>query len=195
MLQLNFNAFPELFTERLVLRQISAADVKEVFQLRSDKNVMQFLDRPLAQSTDDAMALIQKIAAGHEKNENITWAITLQNQPELIGTIGFWRIDKENYRAEIGYLLHPGQQGKGLMQEAIATVLKYGFQTIKLHSVEANVNPANNASIKLLEKNKFVKEAHYKENYFYDGKFLDSAIYSLLSDRQYQSNDEKVILD
>jgi len=195
MLQLNFNAFPELFTERLVLREISAADVKEVFQLRSDKNVMQFLDRPLAQSTDDAMALIQKIAAGHEKNENITWAITLQNQPELIGTIGFWRIDKENYRAEIGYLLHPGQQGKGLMQEAIATVLKYGFQTIKLHSVEANVNPANNASIKLLEKNKFVKEAHYKENYFYDGKFLDSAIYSLLSDRQYQSNDEKVILD
>jgi len=195
MLQLNFNAFPELFTERLVLREISAADVKEVFQLRSDKNVMQFLDRPLAQSTDDAMALIQKIAAGHEKNENITWAITLQNQPELIGTIGFWRIDKENYRAEIGYLLHPNQQGKGLMQEAIDTVLKYGFQTIKLHSVEANVNPANNASIKLLEKNKFVKEAHYKENYFYDGKFLDSAIYSLLSDRQYQSNDEKVILD
>ena len=195
MLQLNFNAFPELFTERLVLREISAADVKEVFQLRSDKNVMQFLDRPLAQSTDDAMALIQKIAAGHEKNENITWAITLQNQPELIGTIGFWRIDKENYRAEIGYLLHPDQQGKGLMQEAIDAVLKYGFQTIKLHSVEANVNPANNASIKLLEKNKFVKEAHYKENYFYDGKFLDSAIYSLLSDRQYQSNDEKVILD
>lgn len=184
MLQLNFNPFPKLFTERLVLREISAADVKEVFQLRSDKNVMQFLDRPLAQTTDDAMALIQKIADGHEKNENITWAITLQNQPELIGTIGFWRIDKENYRAEIGYLLHPGQQGKGLMQEAIATVLKYGFQTIKLHSVEANVNPANNASIKLLEKNKFVKEAHYKENYFYDGKFLDSAIYSLLSDRQ-----------
>jgi ribosomal-protein-alanine N-acetyltransferase len=54
---------------------------------------------------------------------------------------------------------------------------------MKLHSVEANVNPANNSSIKLLKKNKFVKEAHYKENYFYDGKFLDSAVYSLLSDQ------------
>ena len=181
MLLLNFNPFPELFTERLLLREISAADVKEVFQLRSNKNVMQFIDKPLAQTTDDAMALIQKIEDGHEKNENITWAITLQNRPELIGTIGFWHIDKENYRAEIGYLLHPGFQGKRLMQEAIEMVLKYGFQTMRLHSVEANVNPANNASIKLLEKNKFVKEAHFKENYFYDGKFLDSAIYSLLT--------------
>lgn len=181
MLQLNFNPFPELFTERLLLRAISAADVKEVFQLRADKNVMQFIDRPLAQSMDDAMALINKIADGHENNENITWAITMNNQPELIGTIGFWRIDTENYRAEIGYLLHPGYQGKGLMQEAIEAVLKYGFQHMKLHSVEANVNPANYASIKLLEKNKFVKEAYFKENYFYDGKFLDSAIYSLLT--------------
>jgi ribosomal-protein-alanine N-acetyltransferase len=179
----NFSPFPELFTERLLLREITSADIKEVFQLRSDINVMQFIDRPLAQSMNDAVQLIQKIKDGHEKNENITWAITLQNQPELIGTIGFWRIDKENYRAEIGYLLHPGQQGKGLMQEAVEMVLKYGFQTMKLHSVEANVNPANNSSIKLLKKNKFVKEAHYKENYFYDGKFLDSAVYSLLSDQ------------
>ena len=182
MLQLNFNPFPKLFTERLLLREISAADVKEVFQLRSNKNVMQFIDRPLAQTTDDAMELIQKIADGHKKNENITWAITLQNLPKLIGTIGFWQIDKENYRAEIGYLLHPDEQGKGLMQEAIAMVLKYGFQFMKLHSVEANVNPANIASIKLLEKNKFNKEAFFKENYYYNGKFLDTAVYSLLSD-------------
>lgn len=181
MLQLNFNPFPELSTERLVLREISPADANEIFQLRSDKNVMQFLDRPLAQSMDDAIALIKKIADGHNENENITWAITLQKLPKLIGTIGFWRIDKENYRAEIGYLLHPGEQGKGLMQEAIAVVLKYGFETMKLHSVEANVNPANNASIKLLEKNNFTKEAHFKENYFYNGRFLDSAIYSLVT--------------
>ena len=191
MLQLNFNPIPELFTERLLLREISAADVKEFFQLRSDKNVMQFIDRPLVQTMDDTMALIQKIADGHKKNENITWAITLQNLPKLIGTIGFWQIDIENYRAEIGYLLHADQQGKGLMQEAIAMVLKYGFQFMKLHSVEANVNPANIASIKLLEKNKFNKEAFFKENYYYNGKFLDTAVYSLLSDTSSNQIDKK----
>jgi ribosomal-protein-alanine N-acetyltransferase len=51
---------------------------------------------------------------------------------------------------------------------------------MKLHSVEADVNPANQPSIKLLERNNFVREAYFKENYFYDGKFLDSAIYTLL---------------
>lgn len=75
---------------------------------------------------------------------------------ELIGTIGFWKIDKENHWAEIGFLLHLGHQRKGIMQEAVAAVLSYGFSAIKLHSIEANINPANMASKKLLKKNGFV---------------------------------------
>ena len=67
------------------------------------------------------------------------------------------------------------------MDEAMKGVLQYGFETMKLHSVEANVNPGNNASTKVLEKNGFVKEAYFKENYYYNGKFIDSAIYSLLT--------------
>jgi ribosomal-protein-alanine N-acetyltransferase len=72
-------------------------------------------------------------------------------------------------------------QGKGIMQEAMSAVIKYGFEKMNLHSIEANVNPANESSIKLLERNDFIKEAYFKENYFYDGKFLDTAIYSLLT--------------
>jgi ribosomal-protein-alanine N-acetyltransferase len=52
---------------------------------------------------------------------------------------------------------------------------------MKLHSIEAHVNPNNIASIKLLEKNGFIREAYFKEDYFYDGKFLDTAVYSLLT--------------
>jgi ribosomal-protein-alanine N-acetyltransferase len=66
------------------------------------------------------------------------------------------------------------------MQEAMTVVLEYGFNTIKLHSVEANVNPNNTRSIQLLEKNGFVREAYHRENYYYNGHFLDSAIYSLI---------------
>ena len=60
-------------------------------------------------------------------------------------------------------------------------VLDYGFNTLKIHSLEANVNPGNAASIKLLERNGFVREAYYRENYYYNGHFLDSAIYSLIN--------------
>ena len=165
-----------------MLRAITHADAAAFFQLRSDKNVMQYLDRPLAQSIDDVLALIKKIADGQLANENITWAITLIDSPTLIGTIGFWKIDTANYRAEVGYLLHPDQQGKGLMTEAIRCILQYSFEKMKLHSVEANVNPANKASIQLLEKNGFVQEAYFKENYYYNGQFLDSVIYSLIGE-------------
>jgi len=178
MLILNFYPFPILSTQRLMLRQISNNDANEIFSLRSDKKVMQFIDRPLATSIEDAFQLIQKM---NDTNEGITWAITVKDDATLIGTIGYWRIIKEHYRAEIGYLLHPDFQGKGIMQEAMTEVLKYGFKKMKLHSVEANVNPGNLASIKLLERNNFIREAFFKENYYYNGKFLDSVIYSLLT--------------
>ena len=116
-----------------------------------------------------------------QNNDSILWGICLKDTAPVIGTIGYWQIQKEHYRAETGYMLHPDYQGKGIMDEALKAVIKYGFETMQLHSIEANVNPANAASMKLLEKNGFVKEAYFRENYFYNGQFLDSVIYSLLN--------------
>ena len=73
------------------------------------------------------------------------------------------------------------------MQEAFNKVLEFGFNSMNLHSIEANVNPENKASIKLLERNNFIREAYFRENYFFDGKFLDTAIYSLLA-QDYKAN-------
>lgn len=181
MLNINFNPFPQLSTERLRLRQINSADANEIFILRSDERVMKFIDRPRTKSVDDALQLIQKIEDALTNNDGINWAITLKNDSKLIGTIGYWRIIKEHYRAEIGYLLDPDYYGKGIMQEAFTAIIDYGFIFMRLHSIEANVNPDNAASIKLLERNKFIREAYLKENLYYSGKFLDSAIYSLLN--------------
>jgi ribosomal-protein-alanine N-acetyltransferase len=181
MLEFNFNPFPILTTERLVLRQINNNDVNELFFLRSDKTVMKYIDRAPAQSAEDALQFIQMITNGTINNDDITWGISLKDDPKLIGYLGFWRMKKEHHRGEIGYALHPAYYGKGIMHEAVKTILDYGFNTMKLHSVEANVNPENLASIKLLERNGFVREAYFKEDYLYNGKFLDSAIYSLLT--------------
>ncbi len=180
MLAPDFTVFPNLQTTRLELRQIHESDAKDLYVLRSDKRVMQYIDRPMAERIEDALALINKIEESLKANEGITWGISLRNDSRLIGTIGFWRMDKPNYRAEIGYMLHPEMQGKGLMHEAISAVIKYGFENLNLHSIEANVNPLNVVSKKILEKNGFVQEAYFKENYYYNGKFLDSLIYSLV---------------
>jgi ribosomal-protein-alanine N-acetyltransferase len=180
MLNLNFNPFPILTTQRLVLRQITIKDAAALYALRSNETVMQYIDKPLAKSLADAVELIEKTMDALTYNDGITWAICLADDLTMIGTIGYWKFRKEHYRAEIGYLLLPEYQGKGIMFEAMQTVIRYGFQQLHLHSIEANVNPDNVASIGILEKNGFVREAYYKEDYYFEGKFLDTGVYSLL---------------
>jgi ribosomal-protein-alanine N-acetyltransferase len=140
-------------------------------------------------SLEEASQLINMLLEMEKNNDAITWAITYKPSPTLIGTICYWNIMKEHFRAEVGYLLHPMEQGKGIMQEALSAVLNYGFELLKLHSVEANVNPNNVSSIKLLERNRFVREAYFKENYYYNNRFLDTAIYSLLTPIPHQTPD------
>lgn len=181
MLHLNFSPFPALTTPRLVLRQFTYTDAPDFFELRSNTEIMQYIGRPLAKTLDDAADLIKVINDLLNTNNGITWCITHKTNQHFIGSIGFWRIEKENHRAEIGYLLNPVYQGQGLMQEAIDSVIDYGFGVMGLHSIQANVHPGNAASIKLLEKNNFIREAYFKENHFHNGAFEDTAVYTLLT--------------
>ncbi|MBC7607451.1 MAG: GNAT family N-acetyltransferase [Burkholderiales bacterium] len=180
MLILNFFPFQTLETERLLLRQITTGDVNEVLSLRGNPETMKFIPRPLAKSREDALQHIEMIEEKITNNTGINWAITIKGNQKMIGIIGHYRIQFENYRAEIGYILLPEFQGKGIITEAIKTVVAFGFDQMRLHSIEAVIDPKNTASETVLLKNGFVKEAHILENEFYDGKFWDTAIYSLL---------------
>ncbi|MFI5203330.1 MAG: GNAT family N-acetyltransferase, partial [Flavobacteriales bacterium] len=163
MLSVNLSPFTELSTERLILRRVEKTDAEDLFALRSDVRMMKYLGRPMATSIDDAVKMIDLYNDALEKNEGITWAVALKDTGKMIGTIGFWRIDKVNHRAEIGYMLHADYWGKGLMHEAIVTALHYAFTHLKFHSIEAHANPENTASLHILEKNGFVREAYFKE--------------------------------
>ena len=181
MLQVNFNPFPEITTQRLMLKEITEQDARVLFDLRSNDKVMQYIDRPRPNTLQDAIDLIQKMRDMKDKGEGITWGIYLKNEPEIkIGNIGLFRIIHAHYRAEIGYLLDPQYHRQGIMLEAMQAIIDYGFHQLQLHSIEANINPANNASRQLLLKAGFVKEAYFREHYYFDGQFIDSEIYSLL---------------
>ena len=181
MLELNCSPFPVLTTSRLTLRRVRPGDINEIFFLRSDERVLTYLGKAPAASQDEALDFIHTINQLEDNNDAVTWGLTLHHQDLLVGTICYWNITKQHYRAELGYALHPALQGKGYMQEALLQVLAYGFGVMKLHSVEARVDPHNQPSIQLLERNHFTREGFFKEDYFYDGKFLDTAVYSLLA--------------
>ena len=181
MLDINFSPFQNLETERLYLRRVVKEGVNEIFALRSDQEVMKYIPRPLLKTEEEALAHIAMIDEKIDSNEGINWAITLKGNPKLIGIIGHYRIRPEHFRAEIGYMLLAEYQGKGIISEAIKEVVNYGFEVMKLHSIEAIIDPENFVSEKKKKKNGFVKEAHLKENEFYDGRFLDTVIYSILN--------------
>ncbi|MFN8243997.1 MAG: GNAT family N-acetyltransferase [Ferruginibacter sp.] len=184
MLQLQFQPFPEIKTERLLLRRIGISDASNLFQFRTDEDVMAYIDRERPKDISEIESLIGLINEGIEKGASITWGICYPEMPgTLIGTIGYWQILHQHYRAEIGYMLQRTHWRKGLMHEALGAVIRFGFDSMHLHSIEAHINPANEASGALLEKNGFVREGYFKEDYFFRGRFLDTAIYSLLSDK------------
>lgn len=176
-----FLPFPNLESERLVLRQITPNDVNEIFALRSNPETMKYIPRPLVTTIDQAMEHIKMIQDKIVSSEGLNWAITEKGNPKMIGIIGHYRIRWEHFRSEIGYMLLPEYQGKGIITEAIQLMIRFGFDDMKMHSLEAIIDPANLASAKVLEKNGFIKEAHLKENEFYEGKFLDTVIYSIIN--------------
>jgi [ribosomal protein S5]-alanine N-acetyltransferase len=178
MLDIQLDHFPELQTDRLLLNKMTMDDVPEMFGIRSDAQVMKYINRPLAETHADVEKLITSSDELFAQNEGISWAIRLKDSPTLIGNIGFWRMDKPNYRTEIGYLLSTAQQNKGIMSEALQCVLQYGFDVLGFHSIFADIDPLNEASVKLVQKLGMVQEAFFKENLFYEGKFIDTVIYT-----------------
>ncbi len=181
MLQLNFEPFPEFESERLIFTRTVSSDFPEVIRLRSDPETMKFIPRPYILTEQDALDHIANIDEKINALEGINWAIRIKNSTKLIGLAGHYRIQPEHFRAEIGYMLLPEYHGKGFMTEALQRLVTYGFEEMKLHSIEAVIDPRNDASEKVLIKNGFVKEAHFKENEYYNGEFIDSVVYSILN--------------
>ncbi len=181
MLSLDLASLPTLTTKRLVLRELRSEDASALFAMRSDPITMQFVRRPLATTIDDAHALIAKIHGIQRANEGAQWAIMLTSDDTFIGLIGLWRIVKEHHRAELGYTLSRAHWGQGILTEAIPAVMDHGFGVLGCHSVEAITDPRNVASMRVLEKNGFVREGYFKEDIFWNGVFTDSVVYSRLA--------------
>jgi [ribosomal protein S5]-alanine N-acetyltransferase len=176
----NFTPFPNLETERLLLKRLVKSDAPILWRLRNSEAVMQYIDRPRQKDIKETELFIKHIDGRINANTDINWGIFLKSNPnDLIGTIGYYRNQPENHRGEIGYMLDSNHWRKGIMTEAMRKVIDYGFNEIKFHTIEACINPDNIASREILLKNGFVKEAYYKENYLYKGKFMDSEVYTL----------------
>ena len=172
MIDFSFTPFPFLTTENYTLRNLMPEDEQEIFALRSSDEINEYLDRPKANTLDDARNFIKKIINGIAKNEAIFWVVTPKGEAKFLGSICLWKISREEAKAEIGYELLPENHGKGIMQEVIPRVIRFGFEEMKLETIEAELSPRNLKSVRLLEKNNFKLAAVNEDN-------PDSVVYAL----------------
>ena len=175
-----FRRFPLLETGRLRLRPLHRQDAFDLLALRTDPDVMRYMDVKPFRSVQEARQWIATYRQRFRKKKSLVWALATKSDDRFIGYAGFWRMMPEQLRAEIAYAILPSDWGKGLMSEAMQAMLDFGFQQLRVHSIEANINPENLRSRKLLEKFGFSQEAHFRENYFFEGQFIDTVVFSIL---------------
>jgi len=153
------NPFPEIKTERLLLRRVKEFDDEVILFLRSDKTMNKYIQRPeseLTKTKAEALQFIKRINDEIENNISITWGITLNGNPNLLGTICLWNFSKDKKTAEVGYGLNPAFHKKGIMNEALKTIVDFGFKELGIHKIEAFTQKGNESSRKLLVRNGFV---------------------------------------
>ncbi len=156
--------FQIIKTERLVLRQLVAADSQQVFKLRTNAEVIKYIDRPTSRGDKNGRDFIERINEGMSNKALFYWVITIEKSTTLIGSICLWNFSKDETIAEVGYELFPDYYQKGIMNEALIAVLDFGFNRAKFKDIEAFTHRDNLGSKKLLTKNGFVEDKTRKDD-------------------------------
>jgi len=173
------NHFPQLESERLILRRIQLKDAEAVYRIFSDPDVLRYYDIGAYTHIDQARNLIERLDTRFEQRTGIRWGITIRGEDIVIGTFGFgWT--QHNHQGEIGYDLARDHWQQGIMSEALQVALRFGFEVAELNRIQAHVIPGNIASEKLLLKHGFTNEGVLREYGFFHNGYYDLTSFSLL---------------
>jgi RimJ/RimL family protein N-acetyltransferase len=169
-----------LRTERLLLRPLRESDAPRLFAIFSDSRVTRYLSAPAWSTIDMAHERIAKDIEAMATGRYVRLGLEVTSGGNLIGECSLFNLVEQCRRAELGYSMALEAQGKGLMNEALVSLLEFGFSQLALNRVEADIDPRNAASAKSLERLGFRKEGHLRERWIVAGEVSDSDLYGLL---------------
>jgi len=174
-------SFEEIQTEHLTLRIAYPETMDAIFALPSAKEQMRLLGiKDKRQLQIDRQK--HKDGLSTHNRKFVHFFIYEKGGDTVIGWCGYHTWYTDHNRAELGYsFFSDAPKGKGWMSEAVAKVIPYGFDVMKLHRIEAMTSTTNKASQRILEKFGFQYEGHLREHYLRDGIYEDSLVFSLLS--------------
>ncbi len=174
---------PTLTAERVTLRPLTLEDADALFDIFSRPEVMRYWSSPPYTSRDQAIKLVEAVQSGYDAQDFLQLGTELSHTRILIGTCTMYAFQQQCARAEIGYALHPDYWGKGLMQEALRAVIAHAFGPTNLLRLEADIEPNNHGSAKVLTSLGFEKEGYFRSRWIVDGVVSDSEMYGLVNPR------------
>jgi RimJ/RimL family protein N-acetyltransferase len=172
---------PELRTPRLRLREIRADDADALWEIHSDPGVMRYWSTPAWTRREQATERVAFVRGQRERAEVYAWAVADAASDRMIGSIALFELDLAHARASVGYSLHPAWHGRGLAQEAVRAVLAWAIDVRGLQRIEADADPRNAPSCRLLERLGFVREGVLRERWHVADEVCDTALHGLLA--------------
>jgi RimJ/RimL family protein N-acetyltransferase len=172
---------PDLETPRLRVRPVAESDLASLMEVNGDDQVTRYLPYATWRSMDDAAAWYKRMAGLQEAGSAIQLVAVDKASGSAIATCLLFQFEQKSARAELGYVLGRAHWGKGLMREALSTVLDHAFGPMGVRRLEAHVDPRNEASRGLVQRLGFTREGLLRERWVDKGEPTDIEVYGLLS--------------
>ena len=175
-----WKTLPTIESERLRLRWMDSKDIDALYRIFSHSEVMRYWSTPPLENREAAVSLMNEIHEGFHRQSALKWGIARREDDEIIGTTTLFNLNLDNRRCELGYGLDRAEWGKGYMQEALRALLRFAFNDLGLHRIEADVDPRNTNSIRTVEKLGFQREGYLRERWQVGGEIQDALFFGLL---------------
>jgi len=169
-----------LQTERLILRPLQAEDVESIYAIYSDARVQRYSSHAPWTTMDEAQAFVTRELAVFGEALSLRLWLVRREDGRLIGQCVLFAISAQNRRAEIGYSLAFDAWGQGYMDEALRALIDYGFNTLDLIRIEADIDPRNAPSARSLDRLGFEYEGLMRNRWIVSGEISDTGFYGLL---------------
>ncbi len=166
--------------ERVTLRELQTSDAVPLAAVFGDPEVLRFLATP-PQTTAmlaDWIAATTQAARGQVRDQ---YHLCVERDEDVVGTVRIGINHREYRRGDVGYAYRRDVWGQGLGTEALGLLLRFGFEVLNLHRIEAIHHPDNVASGRLMEKSGMRREGYFAHHRFVKGQWWDSVQWAIVA--------------
>ena len=174
----------KLTTDRLLLEELNLEDLQLVHALHSIPELDEYNTLGIPKNLDETKKVIQSGIEDQAKKprSEFAWKISLKESRNTIGLAGMFPSNDRFRLAEIYYKIHPDFWGNGYATEVAKELVRFGFEDLKVHKVEAGVATENVRSVRVLEKIGMTREGLRRKILPIRGEWKDNYHYSIVED-------------